>query len=149
MLVWGNLKVQTGLRFDKLVFEGFKRLCKREKLMVGEAVQGLIGMCLEAGSVVDVLTARRVESRAGKKADELRLRGALAELRGFIRAVEAEKGWYVTVKDKETRIDRAVYRPAYDVALAMLLKVGDEQLLGEAEQVLRRANECVEKVIVE
>jgi hypothetical protein len=44
---------------------------------------------------------------ARRKADELKLKGALAELRGFIRAVEMER-WYVTVKDRETRINQAI-----------------------------------------
>jgi hypothetical protein len=37
------------------------------------------------------------------------LKGALAELRGFIRAVEAGEKWYVTVKDMETRVDRVIH----------------------------------------
>jgi len=39
-----------------------------------------------------------------------------------MRAVE-KKQWYVTVKDKATRIDRAIYRHAYDMALAMIPKI--------------------------
>lgn len=143
------MKVQTGIRIDKLVFDRFKRVCKGERLMVGEAVQHLMEACLEAGSVVAVLTSKRLENVARRRADELKLRGALAELKGFIGAVEAGEGWYVTVKDKETRIDRAIYRPAYDLAVAMLPRVQDEQLLREAEQVLRKANECLEKLIGE
>jgi len=34
--------------------------------------------------------------------------------RGFIRAVEKGEKWYVTVKDRETRIDHAIYHPAYE-----------------------------------
>ena len=44
-----------------------------------------------------------------RKGDELRLKGALAELRGFVRAVKEGKYRFVTVKDRETRIDRAIY----------------------------------------
>ena len=81
-----------------------------------------------------------------RKGDELRLKGALAELRGFVRAVEREE-WYVTVKDRETRIDRAIYRPAYETVVAMIPKVRDEELIREAERVLEKANEAAEKVI--
>ena len=81
-----------------------------------------------------------------RKSDELRLKGALAELRGFVRAVEMDR-WYVVVKDRETRVDRAIYRPAYETAVAMLPKVRDEQLIREAEKVLEKANEAVEKAI--
>ncbi len=83
----------------------------------------------------------RIEKR---KADELRLKGALAELRVFERAGEE---WYVTVKDRETRVDQAIYRPAYETVVAVLPKVRDEELIREAERVLEKANEDAEKVI--
>ncbi|MDI6903872.1 MAG: hypothetical protein QMD13_00030 [Candidatus Bathyarchaeia archaeon] len=84
-----------------------------------------------------------------RKADELKLKGALAELRGFVRVVGAgeKEQWYVTVKDRETRIDRAIYRPAYKTAVALLPKVRDETLIREVERILEKANEAAEKVI--
>jgi len=60
--------------------------------------------------------------------------------------VETEE-WYVTVNDRETRIDRVIYRPAYETAVAVLPKVRDEKLIREAEKVLEKANEAVEKAI--
>jgi len=55
--------------------------------------------------------------------------------------------WCVTLKDRETRIDQAIYRPAYETALTMLPKVKDEELIRDAERVLEKANEAVEKAI--
>jgi len=49
------VKVQTGLRVDGFVFDGFKELCRRERMLVGEAVQRLMEVCLKAGAVVLVL----------------------------------------------------------------------------------------------
>ena len=49
------------------------------------------------------------------------------------------------MKDRETRIDRAIYRPAYETAV--LPKVKDEKLIREAENVLEKANEAAEKAI--
>ena len=43
------MKVQTGMRVDKFVFDRFKELCSGERLMVGEAVQRLMEACLEDG----------------------------------------------------------------------------------------------------
>jgi len=140
------LKVQTGLRVDKFVFDGFKELCRGERLMVGEAVQRLMEVCFKAGSVALVLRGEGLMDAGQRKADELKLKGALAELRGFIRDVEMER-WYVTVKDRETRVDRAIYRPAYETAVATLPKIQDEKLIREAEKVLEKANEAVEKAI--
>jgi len=79
-----------------------------------------------------------------RRADELRLKGALAELRGFVRAAENEK-WCVTVDDRERPVDRSIYRPAYETAVAVLPKVMDEELIREAEKVLGKANGAVEK----
>jgi len=44
-------------------------------------------------------------------------------LRGFIRAVE-KKQWYVTVNDREIRVDRAIYCPAYETAVTTLSRLG-------------------------
>jgi len=145
-MVKGNVKAQTGLRVDKFLFDRFKEFCRRERLMVGEGVQRLMEACLKAGSVALVLRVGGLVDVGQRKGDELRLKGALAELRGFVRAVEREE-WYVTVNDRETRVDRAIYRPAYETAVAMLSKVRDEELIREAERVLERANEVAEKVI--
>jgi len=146
-MVRDDLKVQTGLRVDKFVFDGFKELCRWERLMVGEAVQRLMEVCLKAGSVALVLRSEGLVDAGQRKADELRLKGALAELRGFVRVVEEGKYRFVTVKDRETRVDRAIYRPAYETALAMIPKVRDEELIREAERVLEKANEAAEKII--
>ena len=145
-MVRDDLKVQTGLRVDKFVFDGFKKLCRGERMMVGEAVQRLMEACLKAGSVTLVLRSEGLVDAGQRRADELRLKGALAELRGFVRAVEMAR-WYVVVKDRETRVDRAIYRPAYETAVATLPKVRDEKLIREAEKVLEKANEAVEKAI--
>ena len=140
------MKVQTGVRVDKFVLDSLKDVCRRERMMVGEAVQRLMEACLKAGAVTLVLRSEALVDAGQRKADELRLKGVLAELKGFVKAVEREE-WYVTVKDRETRIDRAIYRPAYETAVAMLPKVRDEELIREAEKVLEKANEATEKVI--
>jgi len=77
------------LRVDKFVFDGFKELCKGERMLVGDAVQRLMEVCLKAGSVTLVLRSEALVDAGQRKVDELKLKGALAELRGFIRAVEA------------------------------------------------------------
>lgn len=51
------------------------------------------------------------------------------------------------MKDRATRVDRAIYRPAYEAAVAVLPKVRDEELIHEAEKILEKANEAVEKAI--
>jgi len=74
------------------------------------------------------LTSQVKETVAQSKADELKLKGALAGLKVFIRAVD-KREWYVTVNDRETRIDQAIYRPAYEIAIATLPKIHDARLI--------------------
>ena len=76
------MKVQTGLRVDGFVFDSFKELCRRERMLVGEAVQRLMEACLKGGSVTLVLRSEGLVDAGERKADELRLKGSLAELRG-------------------------------------------------------------------
>jgi len=60
--------------------------------------------------------------------------------------VEKGGGVYVTVSDRETPIDRDIYRPAYKAAVAVLPKVRDEELILEAarlQKTPRRMNFCV------
>ena len=51
------------------------------------------------------------------------------------------------MSDRETLIDQAIYRPAYETAVAVLPKIQDRELISEAEEVLEKANEAVEKAI--
>ena len=88
------MKAQTGLRVDGFVLDRFKELCRRERMMMCEAVQRLMEACLKAGSVALVLRSEGLVDAGQRKADELRLKGALAGLSGFVRAVEKEQ-WYV------------------------------------------------------
>ena len=48
---------------------------------MGEAVQRLMEACLKAGSVALVLKVEGLVDAGQRKADELKLKGALAELR--------------------------------------------------------------------
>jgi len=46
-MVEGNVKAQTGLRVDGFVLDRFKELCRRERMMMCEAVQRLMEACLK------------------------------------------------------------------------------------------------------
>ncbi|MDH5753984.1 MAG: hypothetical protein OEY95_02070 [Candidatus Bathyarchaeota archaeon] len=72
------MKVQTGLRVDGFVFDSFKELCRWERMLVGEAVQRLMEACLKVGSVALVLRSEALVDAGQRKADELKLKGALA-----------------------------------------------------------------------
>ena len=145
MAVNRAVKVSSGLRLDKLVFDRFKELCQREKLMPGEAVQRFMQACLDAASVTAVLNAQAGGETALVKADELKLKGALSRLKVFTNAAE-QKQWWVTVKDREVRIDHAVYLPAYETAVEALARTRDPELIRTAEQIMEKANHALEKI---
>ena len=71
------------MQVDKFVFDGFKELCKRERMLVREAVQRLMETCLKTGSVTLVLRSEALVDAGQRRADELRLKGALAKLNFF------------------------------------------------------------------
>ncbi len=52
------MKVQSGIRLDKLTLERFRELCARERLRVGEAVEELMRICLQADSIASFLRVR-------------------------------------------------------------------------------------------
>ena len=74
-MVRDNLKVQTGLRVDKFVFDGFKEVCRGERMLVGEAVQRLMEACLKAGSVTLVLRSEALVEEGGRRKVKLRSDG--------------------------------------------------------------------------
>ena len=47
-------KKQTGLRIDRFLYERFQRLCLTEKLRPGEAVEHLIRLAVDTGSIAEV-----------------------------------------------------------------------------------------------
>lgn len=136
--------MSSGLRLDKLLYDRFKELCQREKLLVGEAVQRLMQACLDAESITSVLSSQAKGERAQAKADELKLKGALSRLKVFINAAERNQ-WWVTVKDREVRIDQAIYLPAYETAVEALARIQDPELIRTAEEIMEKANLAMEK----
>ena len=47
-------KHQTGIRIDRILFKQFQEICKTEKLRPGEAVESLISLAVQAGSITGV-----------------------------------------------------------------------------------------------
>jgi len=66
-MVEDHLKVQTGLRVNKFVFDRFKEPCRREGMLVGEAVQRLMKGCLKTESVDLVLRAEGLVDAGQRK----------------------------------------------------------------------------------
>src|SRR3989441_3948766 len=57
-------KQQTGLRIDRVLFKQFQQLCALEKLRPGEAVESLVRLAIDSGSLADLHA--NVAKRGGK-----------------------------------------------------------------------------------
>jgi len=51
-VLYGMSKQQTGLRLDRILFKQFRELCRKEHLRTGEAVESLIRIVVDAGSII-------------------------------------------------------------------------------------------------
>jgi len=59
-------KQQTGLRIDRVLFIQFQQLCAVEKLRPGEAVESLVRLAVDSGSIADLHAI--VAERSGRGA---------------------------------------------------------------------------------
>ena len=64
------MKKKTGLRVDRFLCERFQRLCLTEKLRPGEAVEHLIRLAVDTGSVAEVYARTVKTGRTGQAADD-------------------------------------------------------------------------------
>src|SRR5438132_6937765 len=73
-------KHQTGIRIDRILFKQFQESCKTEKLRPGEAVESLIRLAVQAGSITGVSVDTKSENTA-RTFDETLFRSRLARLK--------------------------------------------------------------------
>ena len=73
-------KHQTGIRIDRILFKQFQEICKTEKLRPGEAVESLIRLAVQAGSITGVSVDTKSENTA-RTFDETLFRSRLARLK--------------------------------------------------------------------
>ena len=73
-------KHQTGIRIDRILFKQFQEICKTEKLRPGEAVESLIRLAVQAGSITGVSVDTKSENTT-RTFDETLFRSRLARLK--------------------------------------------------------------------
>src|SRR6266516_3508694 len=76
-------KQQTGLRIDRVLFKRFQQLCTVEKLRPGEAVESLVRLAVDKGSVA-VMSANISHVEAGRALDEALFRSRLSRLKASL-----------------------------------------------------------------
>src|SRR5439155_13205568 len=84
-------KQQTGLRIDWVLFKQFQQLCTLEKLRPGEAVESLVRLAVDSGSIADLHANIAKRGGKGRALDEALFRSRLSRLRTCL---EAERRYW-------------------------------------------------------
>ena len=133
-------KQQTGLRIDRVLFKQFQQLCALEKLRPGEAVESLVRLAVDRGSIVDLHA--NVAKRGGKGGalDDALFKSRLSRLKTCL---EAERRYW-----KET--GEGVDEPESEGFVKELVEIGkrsvSEELVKEFETVLAEADKLYDDI---
>ena len=136
----GMSKQQTGLRIDRILFKQFQQLCALEKLRPGEAVESLVRLAVDSGSIVDLHA--NVAKRGGKERalDEALFKSRLSRLKTCL---EAERRYW-----KET--GEGVDEPESEGFVRELVEIGkksiSEELVKEFETILAEADKLYDEI---
>jgi predicted DNA-binding ribbon-helix-helix protein len=104
-------KHQTGIRIDRILFKQFQEICQREKLRPGEAVESLIRLAVQAGSITSVSIDNPKTENTTRTFDDALFRSRLARLKTSLELEEQywkETGRHIEddYKESETFIER-------------------------------------------
>jgi hypothetical protein len=139
-------KQQTGLRIDRVLFKPFQQLCALEKLRPGEAVESLVRLAVDGGSLAELHA--NIAKRGGKERalDEALFRSRLSRLKTCL---ETERRYW-----KET--GEGVDEPESEEFVKELVEIGkrsiSEEFVKEFETVLAEADKLyddIEKDMIE
>jgi hypothetical protein len=133
-------KQQTGLRIDRVLFKQFQQLCALEKLRPGEAVESLVRLAVDSGSIADLYADVAKPGRKGRALDEALFRSRLSRLKTCL---EAERRYW-----KET--GEGMEYPESEEFVKELVEIGkksiSEELVKEFETVLAEADKQYDEI---
>jgi len=139
-------KQQTGLRIDRILFKQFQQLCASEKLRPGEAVESLVQLALDSGSIADLHANIAKRGGKGRALDEALFRSRLSRLKTCL---EMERRYWKETGD-------GIEEPESEAFVKELVEIGkrsvSEELVKEFETVLAEAYKLydnIEKITVE
>src|SRR2546426_11470137 len=133
-------KQQTGLRIDRVLFKQFQQLCAVEKLRPGEAVESLVWLAVDSGSLA-ALHANVVRGGdKGRALDEALFKSRLSRLKTCL---ETERRYW-----KET--GEGMEEPESEGFVKELVELGkrsiSEDLVKEFETVLAEADKLYDEI---
>ena len=78
------MKIQTGIRLTKDLWDSYKKLCEIEGYRPNEAIEQFLEVCSRKNSVKTVLELLKSESEGQKLADKLKLENLLVDLEVYL-----------------------------------------------------------------
>jgi hypothetical protein len=132
-------KQQTGLRIDRVLFKQFQQLCALEKLRPGEAVESLVRLAVESGSIANLYANVAKWGGKGRALDEALFRSRLSRLKTCL---ETERRYW-----KET--GEVIDEPESEGFVKELVELGkrsvSEELVKEFETILAEADKLYDE----
>src|SRR5438477_5885114 len=133
-------KQQTGLRIDRVLFKQFQQLCALEKLRPGEAVESLVRLAVDSGSLANLHANVVRGGGKGRALDEALFKSRLSRLRTCL---ETERRYW-----KET--GEGMEEPDSEGFVKELVGLGkrsiSEELVKEFETVLAEADKLYDEI---
>ena len=133
-------KQQTGLRIDRILFKQFQQLCALEKLRPGEAVESLVRLAVDSGSLASLHANVVRGSGRGRVLDEALFRSRLSRLKTCL---ETERRYW-----KET--GEEMEEPESQGFVKELVELGkrsvSEELVKEFETILADADKLYDEI---
>src|SRR5438132_5605720 len=133
-------KQQTGLRIDRVLFKQFQQLCALEKLRPGEAVESLVRLAVDSGSITDLHSNLAKRGGKGRALDEALFKSRLSRLKTCL---ETERRYW-----KET--GEGIEEPESERFVKELVELGkrsiSEELVKEFETILVEADKLYDEI---
>jgi hypothetical protein len=133
-------KQQTGLRIDRILFKQFQQLCALEKLRPGEAVESLVRLAVDSGSLAGLYANVARGGGRGRALDEALFKSRLSRLKTCL---ETERRYW-----KET--GEGIEEPESEEFVKELVELGkrsiSEELVKEFETILAEADKLYDEI---
>jgi len=132
------VKIQTGIRLDKLLWESYKKLCENEGLRPNEAIEEFLEVCKQKNSIITVLELLKSETEGQKLANKLKLQNLLVDL-------EIYYNW----DRKERKFSNSgIVNNRIQEIIQILPKIREKDLLEKSEKIINEVLDYYYKIMV-
>ena len=133
-------KQQRGLGIDRILFKQFQQLCALEKLRPGEAVESLVRLAVDSGSLADLHANVAKRGGKGRALDEALFRSRLSRLKTCLGT--ARRYWKETGEGYDERESEEFVKELVEIGKRTV----GEELVKEFETILAEADKLYDKI---